>query len=557
MTGISGAFIDHLWQSTLFAGLVWITTLALRRNGARVRYWLWIAASVKFLLPLSWLTALGAQIEWQSPAAVQPAAAFVVEQVLSPPAPGIVLASPPQTSILPWTVIGIWLAGFAATLFWWWRQWMPLRSALRAATPLPLDDVYDTKGLRLLTSGAAFEPGVVGIWRPVLLVPDDLIAHLTPAQMNALIAHEHSHVRHRDNLFAAVHMVVEAIFWFHPLIWWIERRLIDERERACDEDVLRSGSHPDDYAEGILAVCRLNVRGPVPCVAGITGSNLRRRIESILRGALGRPVSAGQRAALVLAAAVCVGVPIAVGAINQDARKALRFEVASLRERDRSVPLGLVGMQRLPDRLVNRCATLTSLVFYAFRRTGSTPIEGLPGWATTPCSDADTRDTYEFEARIAPETTDDEARQMLQAFLIERFKLTFHWETRTLPIFALVVAPGGLKVKPTDPKDDPPRAPGSLACPAEDRRCGIIAMGSASTDQIAGALGRNVDRPVIDRTGLRGTYYFDVKYAGDAPASPLPSLPTALREQFGLELTPETGPVEVLIIDRTERPAPN
>jgi uncharacterized protein (TIGR03435 family) len=235
-----------------------------------------------------------------------------------------------------------------------------------------------------------------------------------------------------------------------------------------------------------------------------------------------------------------------------------RFEVASLKERDRNVPLGLIGMQRSPGRLVNRCATLTVFVYYAFRRTSSTPVEGLPGWASTPCSDTDTADTYEFQATMPPETTDADLRLMLQAFVIERFKLAFHWETRTLPTFALIVAPGGFKVKPTDPKDDPPRARGSLGCPREDPRCHIIAMGSASMAQIAGALASNVGRPVIDKTGLRETYYFDMKWAGDAaPDSPLPSLPAALREQFGLELKSETGPVEVLVIDRAERPTPD
>ena len=235
-----------------------------------------------------------------------------------------------------------------------------------------------------------------------------------------------------------------------------------------------------------------------------------------------------------------------------------RFEVASLKERDRNVPLGLVGMQSTPGRLINRCATLTSLVYYAFRLTSATPLEGLPGWANTPCSDAETANTYEFQATMPAGTPDDDGRLMLQAFLVERFKLAFHRETRKLPVYALVVASSGFKLKATDPKNDPPRARGSLGCPPEDRGCHIIAMGSSNMLQIAGALAFNVGRPVIDKTGLPGTYYFDVKYAGDtSPSSPLPSLIGALKEQFGLELKPDTGAVEVLVIDRAEKPLPN
>src|SRR6185436_14205257 len=232
--------------------------------------------------------------------------------------------------------------------------------------------------------------------------------------------------------------------------------------------------------------------------------------------------------------------------------------VASLKERDRNVPVGLVGMQQTPGRLTNRCATLRSFLYYAYLRISSTPIEGLPGWANPPCSPIDTADTYEFQATMPVGTTDDDVRLMLQSFLAERFKLAVHWETRKLPIFALVVASGGFKVKATDPKDDPPIKPGSLGCPPDDRGCHIMPLGSAPMSLIASAISSSVGRPVIDKTGLPGTYYFMLKYAGDnAPDSPLPTLVGALKEQFGLELKSDTGPVEVLVIDRAEKPTPN
>jgi len=244
--------------------------------------------------------------------------------------------------------------------------------------------------------------------------------------------------------------------------------------------------------------------------------------------------------------------------VTVQAQSQPRFEVASLKERDRTVPFFTGAMQRSPGRLLSRCATLTSLVYYAFQLTWSSPVEGLPGWASTPCSDTGTANTYEFQATMPVETTDADVRLMLQAFLTERFKLAFHWETRTLPVLALVVAPGGFKVKPTDPKDDKPRARGSVGCPREDPDCHFLPMGSSSMAEIASALGSSVGRTVIDKTGLRETYYFDLSWAGDtAPDSPLPSLPAALREQFGLELKPDTGPVKVLVIDRAERPTPN
>src|SRR6185295_5382528 len=92
---LSSELIAHLWQSTLVAGVVWLMTLALRGNRAGVRHWLWKAASVKFLVPFSLLVSLGAQFEWRTaPAIAQPAATFVLEEILAPRVVSAVTSAP-------------------------------------------------------------------------------------------------------------------------------------------------------------------------------------------------------------------------------------------------------------------------------------------------------------------------------------------------------------------------------------------------------------------------------------------------------------------------------
>ena len=103
-----------------------------------------------------------------------------------------------------------------------------------------------------------------------------------PPNSTAILAHELSHIRRRDNLTAAIHMAVEALFWFHPAVWWIKARLLEERERACDEAVLQSGNEAEVYAESILNVCRFYVESPLTCVSGVTGSDLKQRIVRIM-----------------------------------------------------------------------------------------------------------------------------------------------------------------------------------------------------------------------------------------------------------------------------------
>ena len=263
---------NHLWQSTLFAAAAWLLTLALRRNRASVRYRLWLAASVKFLIPFALLVSAGRQLPW--PAAPAPAAAVrpisdMVEGIGQPS----FLAVPPvprsRSRLVPVVLPAVWLCGFLAVGFSWLRRWREVCAAVRSATP-----AQTGMAVPVLYSHSRLEPGIVGILRPVVLLPEGIDERLTTAQLAAVLAHEMCHVRRRDNLAVALHMIVETVFWFHPLVWWIRARLIDERERACDEEVLRTGSDPETYAEGILNVCRFYLESPA-CVAGVTGADLK------------------------------------------------------------------------------------------------------------------------------------------------------------------------------------------------------------------------------------------------------------------------------------------
>ena len=89
---------------------------------------------------------------------------------------------------------------------------------------------------------------------------------LTPPQLKAIMAHELCHIRRRYHVATAIHMGVETLFWFHPLVWWLGARLMEERERAGDEEVLLAGSEPQVYAEGILKICGLYLESPLPFV---------------------------------------------------------------------------------------------------------------------------------------------------------------------------------------------------------------------------------------------------------------------------------------------------
>jgi hypothetical protein len=147
----------------------------------------------------------------------------------------------------------------------------------------------------------------------VVLLPEGLMARLSRAERDAILAHELSHFCRGDNITAAIHMLVEALFWFWPPVWLIGARLIAERERACDENVLAEGHDAETYAGGILKVCRFCIQSPLACAAGASGADLGRRVRQIMSGETILDLEDGQRVLLRAAFAMALLLPVAEG----------------------------------------------------------------------------------------------------------------------------------------------------------------------------------------------------------------------------------------------------
>lgn len=553
--------LNHVWQSTAFAAVVGLVAFALRGHSARGRFWLWTLASVKFLVPFALLSALGTYL---APVAPPPAPVtfsrlaepFVPVESVSTQLSPLMRQEPARSSSWLW---GLWLAGFAATAGYRAIESLRIRRSRRTARVA--DGPFAELPIPVLLTDGGVAPGVFGVLHPVLLMPADIADRLSPEQLRAIVAHELVHVRRRDNLWAALHGLVQAIFWFHPLVWWMGRRLVVEREHACDEAVLAQGADAEDYAATILAVCRYYACAPRAGVVGIGGAELKGRVAAIMRFGGVRYVAL-VRAGLAALALAAIVVPVVLGRVYGQTSK-LRFDAASVYEWGRGqgpAESFMAGVQFSPGRVQAQCASLQALVYYAYGLRGTEKVEGLPAWANASCGYPDSAGTFRIQATMPVGTTNEQSREMMQALLAERFQFGAHWETRELPVFALEVVPGKLKVKQSDPGQDPPTPPGSIGCPSDDRQCHIgFCCGSISMAGLAGTLSRVVDRPVIDKTGLSGTFYVGLlKWAGDETAgSSLPSLPALLRDEFGLELKAERGPVPVLVIEHIEKPVGN
>ena len=108
---------------------------------------------------------------------------------------------------------------------------------------------------------------------------------------------------------AAIHMLIANLFWFHPLLWWLGARLVEERERACDESVVDAGNDPKTYAGSILKVCAFYIQSPLVCAAGVSGANLKRRMETIMENRTTLRLNAAKKSLLVAVAAVASPYP--------------------------------------------------------------------------------------------------------------------------------------------------------------------------------------------------------------------------------------------------------
>ncbi|NLT67753.1 MAG: TIGR03435 family protein [Acidobacteria bacterium] len=430
-----------------------------------MRYALWLAESIKFLVPFSLFIAIGNSIDFgerQSPPAVQPAITFVQEISLpfdsTAALTAIPVAEQPHRSSLLWNIGYLaWICGCLAVLVTYLAKGRRVKAVARNASPITQGRSFealqrimgDRTQVRLAYSASSIQPGVFGIIHPVLLLPEGMSDRLSDAELEAIIAHELAHVRRRDNLFSAIHMFVEALFWFHPMVWWIGAKLIQERERACDEDVLSMGKDPQAYARGILKVCELYLESPLACIAGVTGADMKKRIHTIMCQHIVNNVGWTKRMVLAAAGATALAAPIMFGLfrapqIRAQSQSALKpsFEVASVRPTDSCYDtggsIGLVSGPVAPPRPIpfaptgfeggrySGCDSLKKFMEEAYQ-TEVSMIHGGPAWTGSA--------RYRIDAKTDPSTPRNQMRLMLQSLLEERFKLKIHRTPREIEVY--------------------------------------------------------------------------------------------------------------------------
>jgi uncharacterized protein (TIGR03435 family) len=272
---------------------------------------------------------------------------------------------------------------------------------------------------------------------------------------------------------------------------------------------------------------------------------------------------------------------------GQVATKTSEFDAVSIKPYQPDSDRMMIRMMMKPDGYSASGASVKTLIQFAYNLKSEDQISGA-GTVGDKRFNIEAKmdaDTVAALAKLSPEERTAQQRLMMQALLADRFKMKAHRETKELPIFALVVAKGGPKLKETDPNAPPmlPPAPPNGMRPPEGAPKGGSGMMMMSPGGIkaqgvpvanlANILTMQLHRQVVDKTGLTGNYDIDLKFGpedgkagmtqgdpsapGPVTADAGPSIFTALEEQLGLKLEGAKGPVETVVVDHLEMPSEN
>jgi uncharacterized protein (TIGR03435 family) len=229
--------------------------------------------------------------------------------------------------------------------------------------------------------------------------------------------------------------------------------------------------------------------------------------------------------------------------------QAQSFEVASIRLH--KPPARRVGTSLSGPRFTADAMSLENLITYAYGLRDY-QVSGVPPWGRSTVD----ADRYNIAAKAEGDgvLSPDQSKVMLQSLLADRFRVAFHRETRQLPVYELVVAKNGPKLKESAPDAQTMlMMGGSRGIEITATRVGIAML----VNQISNHNG--VDRPVLDKTQLTGSYDFKLTWTLESGAlgTDPEAVSIALQEQLGLKLESAKAPLEILVIDHAEKPSEN
>jgi beta-lactamase regulating signal transducer with metallopeptidase domain/HEAT repeat protein len=378
---IGWAIVHSLWQGALVAALLGLILTSLRKAPAAWRHWLCLVAMIMLVaLPLATslrstrLPNVAQEMnarQGSAPVKTQPST--ISQDVDEGKLPTTSSSNGPVTSAaasrgfdvtryMPW-LVGLWAVGVLLLSlrviggYVWARRLVnvgttQVSTAIAAAAQRIAQQLYIRAAVRVLESSRAQVPMVIGFLKPVVLLPTSLLTGLTPQQIEAILAHELAHVRRYDYALNVMQTIFETLMFYHPAMWWLSRRMRDEREQACDElAVSLCGGDPYFYSRVLLAVEEWR-SARISFAPAATGGSLSLRVRKLI-GEEDRKFDVGPRwfAGIVTIIAL---ISTAGSAAREELQAEPPSESFTMQDTARARP-GTVtkysGSQDLPDRV--------------------------------------------------------------------------------------------------------------------------------------------------------------------------------------------------------------
>jgi cytohesin len=311
LSTITNYLLTQSWQIAILVVLIAAVNLALKNRSAHVRYLLWLIVLAKCLVPplLTVPLAVLPQERYAEPVRVLPAqmptafeamdmhaAEVPVSPAVAVPVP-TVTEKPARLTTRQWIGFG-WIVGVAAfflfavikalrTNFWLWRQ----RKLLPAEAQTGIENLFSGLGIKTLPKVWLIEgigqPFVWGLLRGSIYLPADFVKVNSAEHRRSVLGHELSHILRFDAAVNILQIIAQAIFWFHPFVWWANKKIRAEREKCCDEmAIARLGAKAKDYSSAIVNILISEYESirPVPSLA-IAGpvKNIEERIKTMMK----------------------------------------------------------------------------------------------------------------------------------------------------------------------------------------------------------------------------------------------------------------------------------
>jgi beta-lactamase regulating signal transducer with metallopeptidase domain len=255
----------HLLYATVVCLAAWVLT-SIWKGAATAKYWIWVATSLNFLIPLGgFFNGFGAShVRWAT-------------QLAGLDDVGIGISRNPTAGAV---LLGVWLCG--ATLMFGrlllrLRQYRQDRSSASGCNTGLLRRRFLARGVPVSLSAAVREPSVDGLLRPYISLPLGIDRLLTTRELDAVLIHEVTHARRRDNLIGLAHEVALCGLWFHPLLWLAGFRLAMFRELSCDDSVIANKRG----ADLVTALGKLADSGEFGLLRAGAGGFLRHRLARL------------------------------------------------------------------------------------------------------------------------------------------------------------------------------------------------------------------------------------------------------------------------------------